>query len=78
MIVTEDKARTLWCPMARLIIDSDGSYNRSETGEPDHPRLFVPPSSRCLASGCAMWRQHDETKGYCGLAGPPRGVVDDR
>jgi hypothetical protein len=75
MIVTEDKARTLWCPMARLIVDSDGSYNRCEVGDSfADARLFVPPSCRCLASGCAMWRWHSEGEatGYCGVAGRPQ------
>ena len=54
MIVTEDEARKPWYPMARVIVDSDGSYNRSEIGDPGHSRTFIPQSSKCLACGCAM------------------------
>ena len=77
MIVTEDEARKPWCPMARVIVDSDGSYNRSEIGDPGHSRTFIPQSSKCLARGCAMWRQHDETKGilrpgWAAMTLPPR------
>jgi hypothetical protein len=45
--MTEDEAKTKWCPMAR-IIDSDGSYNRESDG-------FVPSNVFCLASACMMW-----------------------
>ena len=63
MILTEDQAKTKWCPEVRLIEDHGKNIlnNRGELGD-----------VLCLASGCMAWRwatgEH-KAKGYCGRAG---------
>lgn len=82
--MTEDEARTRWCPMVRLAAeppDANGSWNRAAT-----PML---KSTLCIGSDCMMWRDsldyfirdgNPEPRmrtepqvigGYCGLAGQP-------
>ena len=85
---TEDTAKQKWCPMARvaLQINAEGSvgkasYNRRrENGGPSEKhsgRSIIGDEniseSRCLASGCMMWRWDipkldHPTTGHCGLA----------
>jgi len=77
--MTEDEARTRWCPMVRF----------SETGEDGANRWTVDAKvtagNCCIASACMMWRpekrrieQTPEGRnisvvegGYCGLAANP-------
>lgn len=84
--MTEDEAKTKWCPFTRLLThvsaqDGQGryyeggySYNRS----PDDGEGYTPPSTFCIASACMAWREvcprpsdRTKTQGYCGLAGAP-------
>jgi hypothetical protein len=73
---SEDEARKLWCPMARVAVD-EASANR----DIDDTTTFI-SGCRCIASKCAMWRWGYERMfpgpngddviiqtGYCGLAG---------
>lgn len=66
-MMTEDEARTKWCPMVRFGED-DACSNRWTV----YPNLI---QCRCIASDCMMWRfGPDKTVvgdrlGYCGLAG---------
>jgi hypothetical protein len=83
--MTEDQAKTKWCPHVRFADPIDGgkpsveptTWNRFD-GEWDYTGLL------CIASDCMMWRweripvQHTEFgpkggeltgDGYCGLAG---------
>ena len=70
--MTEDEAKTKWCPMARSVGNGE---NRTPFGAAD-------ASCLCLASGCMAWRwaRWDGEKaknldgkhtGSCGLAGRP-------
>jgi len=76
--MTEDEAKTKWCPMVRYaVLDNDAFDNRAELSKPN----------RCIASSCMMWRTIEikseksgdyvtvtvfpEGSGYCGLAGKP-------
>ncbi len=78
--MTEDEAKTKWCPVARVVMDGSdnkvvGPFNRDhwitdETLEDTINR------SCCIASACMAWRTFrgssinpDATGGYCGLAG---------
>lgn len=74
MILTEEEARTKWCPEVRFVIGPNtptwqGSWwdSRGETGKPP----------LCIASNCMMWRWFDTSDpvkastGYCGKAGKP-------
>jgi len=75
--MTEDEAKTKWCPQVRFTSDSHKntvSINKYIDGG-------IPPASNCIASDCMMWketheiRQDPETKemgaypngGHCGL-----------
>lgn len=71
--MTEDEAKTKWCPMVRVdlyISNRDLSCvgNRSE-----HNTI----SDRCIGSACMMWRPRliagDAVGGHCGLAEKPSG-----
>lgn len=59
--MTEDEAKTKWCPFARVLIDDgDGGHrtsaNRLEMGGEPGPDLDW-PTPRCIASECMAWRQ---------------------
>jgi len=53
--MTEDEAKTKWCPMSR-VQSGDVAYNRYAGTPPD----VFPTNSRCLGSACMMWRWHQE------------------
>ena len=73
--MTEQEARTKWCPMVRITWyptpapeTSISGWNRDEM------------NTNCMASDCMMWRWHggrrpekqmEAARGYCGLGGKP-------
>ena len=73
MMVTEEEARTKWCPQTQIsvIMGSDGFYCNK-------PRSTGNNNKNCIASKCMVWRWdiHPDnlrkeaitTGGYCGLA----------
>ena len=84
--MTEDEAKTKWCPMVRFHLGEIAHYsNREETADKANK------ASRCIASNCMMWvptgnecsavnecipverraPQICKPAGYCGLAGKP-------
>ncbi|MEE9158925.1 MAG: hypothetical protein V3U60_11125 [Gammaproteobacteria bacterium] len=79
--MTEDEAKTKWCPFARVVFEDSGMMGN---------RLYVQSAgvqiwdcgSRCIGSECMAWRRtrHDDSlhnesgksyDGFCGLAGKP-------
>ena len=82
MMLTEDEAKTKWCPHARNLHqwNEEAAPNRDADDK---------PISRCIASACMAWRWREDggyrqTKdgtwvsgnvtdaiGFCGLAGKP-------
>lgn len=83
--MTEDEAKTKWCPHVRGLAASVGAApNRTLDGSRHR-------SADCIASACMAWRwdtdawtlafddkgpltrrkDFDEPQGYCGLAGRP-------
>ena len=65
--MTEEEAKTKWCPMARAATHfGPNTISANNVGG---------PITRCIGSECMMWRHiigdiMDETRhGYCGLAG---------
>lgn len=67
MIVTEEEARTKWCPEVRLTDASGSNYGVISN------RDIGVRHEYCIASKCMWWRwtTEDETFGYCGKAGKP-------
>jgi len=71
MMMTEEEAKTKWCPMVRVAhATTDIAVNRAS--EYSH--------TRCLASECMMWQWKDKSdlqgtipRGYCGLNYSPGG-----
>ena len=83
--MTEDEAKTKWCPFARRLFDwnEETSYNRRKDDS---------PGSLCIASACMAWRRVETLEfknraeaefrrngkriepdtGFCGLAGSPQ------
>lgn len=73
--MTEDEAKTKWCPFARVLSSlQHGIGNRDVRGG------SYSPGALCIASACMAWRwdvegatanetHYSSTHGYCGLAG---------
>lgn len=81
--MTEDEAKTRWCPFARVTDPHrtlNKAWNRVDSRSGAAPFLSPPPAL-CIGSACMAWRRDldgaDDTKvgwgtnGYCGLAGRP-------
>ena len=68
-VKTEEQAKQLWCPMARLNGIQGTSTNRSTAGR-------APVDCYCIASECMMWEwelepgEYKPDKGRCGLVKP--------
>lgn len=70
VMMTEAKAKKLWCPMVRAAhTGGDGQWGGGNGGDIDNAGAGL-----CKASGCMMWRTAERSKevGYCGLAGFPQ------
>ena len=52
--MTEDEAKTKWCPMARYIIDEGNQGTYAAGNRPIGAPFGV--GSNCIASDCMMWR----------------------
>jgi hypothetical protein len=80
--MTEDEAKTKWCPMVRTGLVAGMAVNH-HIGTVNGPHAGdVHDETRCIGSGCMMWRfvavssqtivrgaDKIRNKGYCGLAG---------
>ena len=60
MLLTEEEAKTKWCPMVRAVAIRGGTFG---SPEPIGNRIAadqneLPKVTQCIASGCMMWRQH--------------------
>ena len=68
--MTEDEAKTKWCPFARTVVTSDRSRhtatgNRAAVELAGKVSLYAAPNyASCIASDCAVWHVD-----HCGLAG---------
>ena len=73
--MTEQEASVKWCPMYRIVIDENTSFdNRGMNTERESTYCCI--ASRCIASRCMAWRwvsnhavELSNTEGYCGLGG---------
>lgn len=55
--MTEELARTKWCPMTRFSGDSGGTtFNRGSRDHMNNPEIDDRWIPRCIASDCMMWR----------------------
>lgn len=77
-MMTEDEAKTKWCPFARVWDGAPpgaAAVNRKNST----PRSKPDADCLCIASGCAAWRWAKDyhmvatefQDGHCGLAGSP-------
>lgn len=67
--MTEDEAKTKWCPFAQTVISDGNAGNRLSYGTPRFSVGEITADTRCLGSGCMAWRWQNRTDGHCGLAG---------
>jgi len=88
--MTEDEARTKWCPFARVLSSLSNGHVVIAAAAGNRANGLTggglnPSAARCIASDCMAWRWHDggtseggrdlsRTFGRCGLAG---GAADD-
>ena len=68
--MTEQEARTKWCPSVRVELFGNAVVVNRYKGK-------LEETYNCIASDCMMWRWHSPSKspekrsGYCGLGGKP-------
>lgn len=55
--MTEDEARTRWCPFSR-VRQLHGGVAASSINRIDLDEYPIPAACRCLASACMAWRWH--------------------
>lgn len=55
--MTEDEAKTKWCPFARAGSGQSGLGSMNRDAFPgDHAKGLIEQHSRCIASACMAWR----------------------
>ena len=76
--MTEDEAKTKWCPFVRInsISGDQFSFNRMDMTNAKNDSLEYRVGAdleiaRCIGSLCMAWRWQNSLDGYCGLAGKP-------
>ena len=85
-MMTEEKARTKWCPFSRVVETKaehtiHGSYNVFKRHSSfnrinnDENKLVQEPATNCLGSKCACWEWIDKPNdlGKCGMVGSKVG-----
>lgn len=78
--MTEDQAKTKWCPMVRTGMVAGMAVNHHVDMQPHGDGVYN--QTRCIASACMLWRWLQSPpanktskevnpiwQGYCGLAG---------
>ena len=53
--MTEEEARTRWCPMARLNVGNDTAAPYNRYLHSDEYDMALPGARKCVASDCALW-----------------------
>lgn len=79
--MTEQEAKTKWCPFARVDADGAAGANRYPEVEADGSTIpedqrVTPLTNTCVGSACMAFRVETDAYGptgkvYCGLAGKP-------
>ena len=67
-MITEDEAKTKWCPFARSIVSTGGGANRG-TDSAGRP----PPNVNCIGSACMAWRWDGKRTGLYDKNHPDNG-----
>jgi len=79
--MTEEEAKTKWCPFVRAVSVDSGHSAANRIALPKEA-VALPVSARCIASACMAWRMKpvptpggegrlSRVEGFCGLAGQP-------
>ncbi|CAB4165151.1 hypothetical protein UFOVP833_31 [uncultured Caudovirales phage] len=58
--MTEDEAKTKWCPFARQATVFSREGATGGTANRDGPHHYGVPNVECIASACMAWRWEDE------------------
>lgn len=75
--MTEEEAKTKWCPMARVALNGCNQYVAGNWDSRGISEVEQHDYFKCIGSGCMMWRPHGPKEslagehGHCGLAGAP-------
>ena len=72
-MVTEDEAKTMWCPFVRHADVDIYTFNRGggDNFLNEHPNNQGSVCN-CIGSKCMAWRWNPESGGgYCGMGGAP-------
>ena len=74
--MTEDEAKTKWCPFAKSRTITYARVGGSKACTTYMLNEEDVPTTTCIASACMAWRRSDgdpgcleRNEGYCGLAG---------
>lgn len=62
-MLTEEEAKTKWCPHVRNVLPLDegnGSFNRGNPEDPAGLSHSDGYQCNCIASACMAWRWHDQ------------------
>lgn len=54
MILTEEEAKTKWCPESRMLVDATGYGAGNRFTGQQHPHFVA--QTRCIGSACMAWR----------------------
>jgi len=76
--MTEEEAKTKWCPMVRRVSQAMSSGGVSVLAANRNGNGDIAAGSECIGSACMMFRwtlrsdsERSDEHGYCGLAGKP-------
>lgn len=59
--MTEDEAKTKWCPYARLG-DCERGFGHNRWDDPSaHPSHTIPRTALCIGAACMAWSFHEQT-----------------
>lgn len=85
MLLTEEQARTKWCPHSRQIGVTSRDNGTCATVNREGPEHYGADNCLCIASGCMAWqfgtwtvggrievaKEDGHALGYCGAFGKP-------
>lgn len=57
--MTEDEAKTKWCPFSRYLSEGAGVNRWKQSAPPEEPHALNPVPCRCIGSDCMAWRIDD-------------------